>query len=511
MARWLAGVVAVFGSLAARADEPLAPPKSQGQLVQEVWQAASIGGERAGYFHFTVQEMQSPSGVKFLRASRTLSLTLKRFGDVARIDAVIGNDETPDGKVLGVFMKQGLGKQFDLVVRGVVKNDQVLHVTAAGKMQFERDVPWDPSAVGAYGELRQVAIRQPQPGTQFSYVIFEPIINALVKVQAKADGYEDVTVGGQKYRLLKLTAQPEKVAGIQLPASTFWFDARYDLIRTETTMPGLGQLLMERTSQADAVRPCVGPDLGWKQSIALKQRLAASHDGAAAVYRIKVKDDDPATVFTADERQTVKALADGAIQLEVQAVRQPPETLAPGAAAPGPEFLKANNFLNSDDSLVKQHAAAAVGAETDPWRKALRIESWVHRSMKVMNFTEAMAPAGEVARTLEGDCTEYSMLAAAMCRAVGVPSRTALGLVYVDARDGRDPMLAMHMWTEVWVNGKWVGLDATLGRGSVGPGHIKVTDHSWHQVATMTPLMPLLRVMMGQPAVEIVSEQRNRT
>lgn len=511
MVRWLAGIVAAIGAVTAAADEPLAAPKPQSKVVQDVWQSASIDGTRAGYFHFTVEEMQSPGGVKFLRASRTLSLALKRFGDTARIEAVIGNDETAEGKVLGVFMKQGLGKQFDLIVKGVVKNDHLLHVTADGKMKFDRDVPWDPTTVGAYGELRQVAVRQPQPGAEFSYVIFEPIINSLVKVKAKAEGYEDVTVGGQKYRLLKLTAQPEKVGGIQLPSSTFWFDARYDLIRTETSMPGLGRLLMERTSQADALRPCVGPDLGWKQSIALKQRLAASHDGAAAVYRIKVKDDNPATVFAADERQTITPVGDGAIEVTVRAVRQPPDALPAGAAQPGPEFLKANNFLNSDDELVKQHAAAAVGPETDPWKKALRIESWVHRSMKVMNFTEAMAPAAEVARTLEGDCTEFSMLAAAMCRAAGVPSRTALGLVYVDARDGRDPMLAMHMWTEVWVNGKWVGLDATLGRGSVGPGHIKVTDHSWHQVATMTPLMPLLRVMMGQPQVEIVSEQRNRT
>jgi hypothetical protein len=111
-----------------------------------------------------------------------------------------------------------------------------------------------------------------------------------------------------------------------------------------------------------------------------------------------------------------------------------------------------------------------------------------------------------VARTLEGDCTEFSMLAAAMCRAVGVPSRTALGLVYAEARAGRPPMLAMHMWTEVWVRGQWIGLDATLGRGSIGPAHIKVADHSWHQVATMTPLMPLMRVIMGEATVEIVQE-----
>ena len=31
-----------------------------------------------------------------------------------------------------------------------------------------------------------------------------------------------------------------------------------------------------------------------------------------------------------------------------------------------------------------------------------------------------------------GDCTEHAVLAAAMCRAVEVPSRVAIGLVYVE-------------------------------------------------------------------------------
>ena len=128
--------------------------------------------------------------------------------------------------------------------------------------------------------------------------------------------------------------------------------------------------------------------------------------------------------------------------------------------------------------------------------------------MRALNFTDAMAPASEVAKTLSGDCTEYSMLMAAMCRAAGVPSRTPIGLVYVDAREGRPPMFAMHMWTEVWINGQWIGLDSTLGRGSIGPAHIKITDHSWYKVATMTPLLPLMRLNMASPTIEIVNEQR---
>src|SRR5207249_84523 len=125
-----------------------------------------------------------------------------------------------------------------------------------------------------------------------------------------------------------------------------------------------------------------------------------------------------------------------------------------------------------------------------------------HNNMRSLNFTEAMATADQVARTLEGDCTEYAMLAAAMCRVVQVPSRTALGLVYAELRQG--PVFAYHMWTEVWIDGQWLALDATLGRGSIGAAHIKITDHSWHDIHDLKPLLPIRRVIQGKPSIQIM-------
>jgi hypothetical protein len=60
------------------------------------------------------------------------------------------------------------------------------------------------------------------------------------------------------------------------------------------------------------------------------------------------------------------------------------------------------------------------------------------------------------------------------------------------------------MWTEVWVRGQWMPIDATLGRGFVGATHLKVLDSSWHDVQSFTPLLPLLRVV-GKASIEVVS------
>ena len=51
-------------------------------------------------------------------------------------------------------------------------------------------------------------------------------------------------------------------------------------------------------------------------------------------------------------------------------------------------------------------------------------------------------------------------------------------------------------------------LDATLGRGRVGATHLKIADQSWHEVRTMVPLFPVMRVM-GRVSIEVLSVENS--
>lgn len=102
------------------------------------------------------------------------------------------------------------------------------------------------------------------------------------------------------------------------------------------------------------------------------------------------------------------------------------------------------------------------------------MEKFVHQKIRTKDFSTALATASEVARSLEGDCTEHAVLLAALLRARGIPSRVAIGLVYAPRHSG----FAGHMWTEAFLDGRWVPLDATLGRGGIAATHIKMSDSS---------------------------------
>jgi transglutaminase-like putative cysteine protease len=263
---------------------------------------------------------------------------------------------------------------------------------------------------------------------------------------------------------------------------------------------------MVRTTKTNALSPGAVAqltDIGLTQLVKLKQPIAKPYQTTSAVYRVQIDDDaDPATAFAQDGRQQVKKVQGKTFELHVQGgAGAPPNN--PPAKAPGAEYTESSYFITSADKTVRDLARQAVGGDTDPWRKALRIERWVHDHMTSTN-DQALATADHVAKTLQGDCTEYAMLTAAMCRAEGVPSRTAVGLIYADVKG--QPAFAFHMWTEVWVRGQWVPIDATLGLGRVGATHLKISDQSWHEARDMTPLFPVVRVL-GRVRLEVLSVQ----
>ncbi len=81
-----------------------------------------------------------------------------------------------------------------------------------------------------------------------------------------------------------------------------------------------------------------------------------------------------------------------------------------------------------------------------------------------------------------------------MCRAVGIPSRVAVGLVYVDDAKPELKGFGYHMWIEVYVNQRWVALDPTWDQSDVDAVHIKLSESSLQGVSPFEMFLPILRV-----------------
>lgn len=488
------------------------PPsaKLDADAVFDYWFVATVDGQRIGYVQWGAKKAKKGER-ELLVGVKYQNFTVARFGQVVSQWGEESTVETPDGEILVTGMRQGIGKDQALVLSGVV-DGKTLKITGDGVAKGASDTPWPGGVVGCVREPALFKEKRLKAGESFEYPAYVGVVNRVVKMTVTFEAEEQLGLWPKEpaRKVLRYTTKMEPVGNFKLPPATTWVDAEsFEPLKMEFDFPGFGgKVAFLRTTRDAATVAVARPiELFNAQSIRLDREIPGIHRGQSVVYKVSApKDDEPGSLFATDARQQVKNLDAKAktFELHVEASHGPVKGAA-ALPAPGKEFTLSNYFINWDNDGVKGHAATAVKAlpatATD-WEKAVAVERWVNRNMKAFEFSQALATADNVAKTLSGDCTEYAMLAAAMCRAVGVPSRTVLGLVYAPAKDGK-PYLAFHMWYEVFADGQWLPLDATLALGGVGPGHLKIADHSWHDEKTLTPLMPVLRVLSAKPAVTV--------
>jgi hypothetical protein len=481
---------------------------SSEELVEEKWETAQIEGARIGFLHSTVRRIESKSS-KCLRATAELDLTFKRHNALLRLRRQHGTEETPDGKVVGVFMRQGQEGGRQLVLAGQLEDGR-MHVRIDDG-RIDRHLRWSDDVVGLYRQEHLFQERKPKPDDRWSLGRYDPTYNTVVTFRVAVKEREEVALAAGKppVKLLRveLTAQPLEAPGIKVqpPPEVWWLDEHFVPVRRQFELEGLGTVVLTRTTRQAATAPAAPgrlADIGMKTLIPLNRSLTRPYAMRSVVYRVTLRgDSDPGSALARDAHQEIRDLHGNTFELHVHPPRKP-EGRADAATAPA-EYLESCHVIDSADARVKELARRAASDEKDAWVKAKRIERWVKQNMRVDN-TVSLEPASVVARQLRGDCRQYALLTAALCRAAGVPARTAVGLLYIEK--GRRPLMGFHMWTEVWIDGQWLGLDATLGLGGVSAAHIKISDHSWHKTPSLTPLLPASRVL-GKMTISILSSE----
>jgi transglutaminase-like putative cysteine protease len=130
---------------------------------------------------------------------------------------------------------------------------------------------------------------------------------------------------------------------------------------------------------------------------------------------------------------------------------------------------------------VRQRAELVAGRAGDakPYDRAMALQAYLRSSL--FTYDQTVGPgAGEDAlatflfRTRRGYCEQFAGAFAAMARAVGLPTRVAVGFTW-GAQDPEEPTLYRvrgihaHAWPEVYFHGYgWVPFEPTPGRAPVG-------------------------------------------
>jgi transglutaminase superfamily protein len=157
------------------------------------------------------------------------------------------------------------------------------------------------------------------------------------------------------------------------------------------------------------------------------------------------------------------------------------------AAALQPEPL-----IQSDDPRIAAQARQIAGREHRAAEVARLLTVWVHDNLR-KKITISVPSAVQVLDAREGDCNEHTVLYVALARALGLPARTAAGVVYLRGN------FYYHAWPEVWL-GAWVAVDPTFGQYPADAAHLRFV------IGGLARQVELVR-LIGRLQVEVVSSQ----
>ena len=326
--------------------------------------------------------------------------------------------------------------------------------------------------------------------------MFIPDLNKIcdVKLDGQGDGGGRSSAAAIKRSLLRVE-QTTTLDGKPRPEfdMTLWVDSGGQVLKSVERHHGRDGHLPDdpgRRPTAPTARPSSTRSLN--SIIKVTHKITKPRgDAATSRYRVTLKDDDPAQIFPTDRRQTLRPGADQERRRSSRSRPPGPTTARAGPEQVDAEFLRPNALITSDDPRSSSWPARPSATRPTPGRRRAGSSSGSPQNITDKNFKTAFAPASEVARNLSGDCTEHGVLTAAMCRAVGVPARVVVGLVYADNLGG----FGFHMWNEVYVNRRWVAIDATFDQTSVDAVHIKLSDTSLDGVSPYETFLPVVRVL----------------
>ncbi len=463
---------------------------SRGEDVRESWDAVYIKSKRVGFFHTQVLPVKD-NGRDYIRVQVDMYLSFVRNGDPISIETLYGTIETTDGSVLKLDSRTLASKQEMRIFGNVSNGTMALTLEGSGQKQ-QTTIPWGADVRGPYGAEMSLVRKPITPGETREIKIFIPDLNRVGVARLKAIGIENVTLGGGTKRDLMRVEQVNLLDDKPLPGmtQTLWVDSGGQILRTMNDV--FGGMETYRTTKEAATSNIKGSklDLTAATIIKVKRTINRPTETRLSVFDLNLTGDDLAKVFPNDRRQTLTPGANASTgRLEIK-------TAGPndGESKPeevDPKYLRANTLITSEDARVIGLARTAVKELTDPWQKAVAIEKWVATNIRNKNFETAFAAASEVARDLEGDCTEHGVLTAAMCRAVGVPCRVVIGLLYDEPHKG----FGFHMWNEVYVNQRWVAIDSAFDQSEVDAVHVKLSESSLEGVSPQETFLAVVRVI----------------
>lgn len=484
------------GAQDAAAEEAVAQARLESDRWYEIW----MGGGRAGWSHEFVT-----TDAETITTTTVMQMKIGRADEAVEIRMRSEFVETLAGEPIEVRTEQRLGPTPIRATYRFGEDGVTVVQTRDGKEQ-ETQIPspegeWlPPAAAGRYVKQRlasganEITVRTLDPSNGLAV--------STITRSGIAPGETDVA--GESTECLVATTRT--MVGATPMSGKEWFLRDGTVLRTEMAIGGLSMVSVA-SSRELALEAFEPPELMVSTFVRPDRAIPRPRATDRAVFRVRVSEGELAALPESGF-QRVETLDDGSVRVTV-------DTRAPASAEALTDegravFLASTTYADTGDALIHtltERALAKAGDAPSERAEALRRFVYTHISRK--DLGTAFATASEVARSCQGDCTEHGVLLAAMLRAAGIPSRVAVGVIYVERFAGERDVFGYHMWTQAYLETEsgpvWVDLDGTLDRRTpFDATHIALATsdlaegQTISQLAGVAPLLGTLEIVVEE-------------
>lgn len=438
-----------------------------GFVARDQWMGIYLNGDsRVGYLRMRSEEVPR-DGLPGYRMLLDASLETALFGTVVGMD-ISGDAWTAQSGERAEFDFSMDASDTHMGLRGTVSDGHLKGFLDTGGEAIPLDLPVDTRLVlGSGMGLPSDSMPILEVGESTTVESFDPVAMKIADATITCTRMDTLEISGESVEARVY----ETVLGAM--TSEAWVDTGGEVLQASTPF-GFTLRKIDPKELIDAETPDANSDL--IQSLAI---VPSGEPVKIDASRLRVRANGvPETAFPHDPPWQLR---DGD-QLTMQQPDGFPVEAPEDRTADMSAFLGGDAFVATDHPAIQAEARAIVGEERDPARKARLIYTWVYEEIEKVPVL-SVPNAVDVLRTRTGDCNEHTVLYTALARAVDIPTRIAIGLVYSDVLNG----FGYHAWPEVYLGGLWYPMDPTLGQETADATHIKLLNGSisaWAQLIT---------------------------
>jgi hypothetical protein len=450
------------------------------EIAGTTWFGLYMGGQKTGFAQNVVEVEDDGSVIM----SQDVTFRLAMVGQAQEMRSVSSRRYAPDGRLVSVDTRvdDPMGRS-EFHVR--VTAESLEFRSTVGGQESVKNLPQPKEsladAIATMEKLREGAA----VGDKYTYYLFEPMFQQELEASCVIQGVEERVLDGvpTKVYSIKTTLLPVGMSTTSIVSETG--DVLEDSIAN-----GLITMRVEPEAVAKDVK--FTNDTIVSNAAMVDKRIQDARTRDQLTLRIR----GPIGAEHAfnDDGQTFTRDGDAYVFTGRKSAVHGTTAKIPIVDAEVRQWLEPTTFVQSDHPSILAKAREIAGDEKDSLKIVEKLVAWVSDNMEP-SYSARLTNALEVLSSLEGDCTEHSVLLVALARATGVPAREVAGLIYSDQPQHG---FYFHQWAKVWV-GEWIDVDPTFDQVYADATHIKLSEGDLLEQVKLLPVI-------GQLSIEVVGE-----